>query len=681
MFFFRMVRNYKRVSKQHSWTEEAMKLAINEIRNGTCGYKTASEKYNVPIGTLHRRVRTRKTASDASKQSLGRYKTVFTVDQERELANYILLMESKLFGLTMRDFRALAYEYAEKNRIGNNFNAETRLAGYDWVYGFLNRNQNVSLRLPENTSAARASAFNKPNVATFFKLLGELMDKYKFTASRIFNCDETGISTVPNKPSKILSLKGKKQVGVLSSAERGVLVTAEICFNAAGFHLPPLMICPRVRRNPLFEVGLPPDAIVEYHPSGWMQSNIFAPIWFTHFLKHTKPSPDDPVLLILDGHATHTKNLTLIQMARENNVHILVLPPHTSHRLQPADVSFMFPLNCFYEQEAKNWLRNHPGQVITVHDVGSIFGAAFQRAATAQNAISGFKNTGIWPYNPEIFPEEMFRAAETTDQDPENNNLTIVQQEREQKTPPPGLQYNSGSVQNKEEKAIISKAQNINRNEPSSPQPGCSFAHTQSSIEDVYYSPSEIIPFPKAQPKQRKQFKRGKTTILTTTPNLEELKAASSTPKIATKNVKRKLQPILSCKQKKSKAHDIESTTSESSIEEICDDSLSSGDDEGVIISSIEQLSTEKVTLENLNKNDYLLVGLQNKKGDTKKFVAQVEAIEGDDILVSYMREYRHMCNIYVFPDTRDESFIYLREVIGRLQTYEMLRHGKIRFS
>ncbi|KAJ8915989.1 hypothetical protein NQ315_016666 [Exocentrus adspersus] len=148
-------------------------------------------------------------------------------------------------------------------------------------------------------------------------LYGELIDKYKFSPSRIYNCDETGISTVPNKPSKILSLKGKKQVGVLSSAERGSLVTAKICFNAIESYIPTTLT----------------NMSSEYHPPGWIQSSIFVPTWFNHFLKYAiKPSADDPVLLILHGHATHTKNLALVEIARENNVHILVLPPDMSHR-------------------------------------------------------------------------------------------------------------------------------------------------------------------------------------------------------------------------------------------------------------------------------------------------------------------------------------------------------------
>lgn len=61
------------------------------------------------------------------------------------------------------------------------------------------------------SSAAGAAAFNKPNVSHFFILLDKLMDKYKFTPSRVYNCDKTGISIVSSGPSKIFSLKGKNK--------------------------------------------------------------------------------------------------------------------------------------------------------------------------------------------------------------------------------------------------------------------------------------------------------------------------------------------------------------------------------------------------------------------------------------------------------------------------------------
>ena len=142
-------------------------------------------------------------------------------------------------------------------------------------------------------------------------------------------------------------------MGALSSAERGQLVTVEICMSASGYYIPPMFIYPRVRMKPELMDQAPPGAIVEAHKSGWMQSDIFVK-WFKHFCQCCNPTADKPVLLILDGHKTHTQNLEFINMARERSVVVLCLPPHCSHRLQPLDVAFMKPLMIYYAQEVQN---------------------------------------------------------------------------------------------------------------------------------------------------------------------------------------------------------------------------------------------------------------------------------------------------------------------------------------
>ena len=49
----------------------------------------------------------------------------------------------------------------------------------------------------------------------YFTLLDELIDKYELTAERIFNVDESGISTVQRRCQKVVGKKGKKQIGLL----------------------------------------------------------------------------------------------------------------------------------------------------------------------------------------------------------------------------------------------------------------------------------------------------------------------------------------------------------------------------------------------------------------------------------------------------------------------------------
>ncbi|GBM65706.1 hypothetical protein AVEN_151269-1 [Araneus ventricosus] len=87
----------------------------------------------------------------------------------------------------------------------------------------------------------------------------------------------------------------------------------------------------------------PPGSFAQYHPSGWMLTESFV-YWFQKFMQFFKPSTGKPVLLILDGHATHTKSLDLMNLDRGNN---FTVSPNCFHRMQPLNVTFMAPLSTF----------------------------------------------------------------------------------------------------------------------------------------------------------------------------------------------------------------------------------------------------------------------------------------------------------------------------------------------
>ena len=72
--------------------------------------------------------------------------------------------------------------------------------------------------------------------------------------------------------------------------------------------------------------------------TGWCNSEVFRKFLVEHFLKYVKPTPEEPVVLIYDGHKSHV-NIHISDWAIENNIHLFVLPAHTSHFLQPLDVS------------------------------------------------------------------------------------------------------------------------------------------------------------------------------------------------------------------------------------------------------------------------------------------------------------------------------------------------------
>nr|CAI5835300.1 unnamed protein product [Callosobruchus analis] len=201
-------------------------------------------------------------------------------------------METRFFGLTPKDLRRM-------------------LAGWKWPRGFLKRNPHISLRSPESTSLARAQAFNKPNIDAYFKALSNILDQYKFLPENIYNMDESGLTTVQKKCQKVYAAKGR----TLSSAERGQHVTVVCAMNAVGTYIPPVLIYPRQRMNEDLMTGAPSGSVAFAQEKGWMTSEISCK-WLEHFVRYTKVSKENRVLLLLHGHSSH-KGLMLYSLLKK----------------------------------------------------------------------------------------------------------------------------------------------------------------------------------------------------------------------------------------------------------------------------------------------------------------------------------------------------------------------------
>ncbi|CAB4060207.1 unnamed protein product [Lepeophtheirus salmonis] len=127
-------------------------------------------------------------------------------------------------------------------------------------------------------------------------------EQYKFSSQDLYNIDKTGFTTV-QVPSTVVSQVGKKQVGAVTSGERGQLVTVLWAINASGSDVPPFYVFPQVKVNLAFLIGALPGTETAATKSGWMKSEIFSDQYLPFFIRQTRCSKHRQVLLNMDNHS------------------------------------------------------------------------------------------------------------------------------------------------------------------------------------------------------------------------------------------------------------------------------------------------------------------------------------------------------------------------------------------
>jgi hypothetical protein len=210
-------------------------------------------------------------------------------------------------------------------------------------------------------------------------------------------------------------------------------------------------------------------------------------------------------------------------MAKENDIIMLTLPPHTSHKLQPLDRTCYGPLKTAYSTAMDNWMRANPNRTVTIHDIAEIVNEAQMSAFVPRNVISGFRVTGISPYNDEIFTDLDFAPAQVTDREYDDAQQDDNQGNMED------VNNNDASDHRKRDEAGSSSEPPADPYEPlpleTDPTPMTSTSnstpkHDANCLTRGYVSPSDITPLPKAPERKIKGGKRkkGSTRILTDTP-------------------------------------------------------------------------------------------------------------------------------------------------------------------
>ncbi|KAJ4429127.1 hypothetical protein ANN_26128 [Periplaneta americana] len=127
--------------------------------------------------------------------------------------------------------------------------------------------------------------------------------------------------------------------------------------------------------------------------------------WMKGFVDKVNPCEKSPVLLIVDWHASHKDLDVVVYAKKHHHVHMLSLPPHTTHKLQSLDRVVMKPFKNAYNEACFLLMRKYPNLKIGLEDIAGLVNSALTSVCRMELAQLAFACTGIYPFNRNVFSD------------------------------------------------------------------------------------------------------------------------------------------------------------------------------------------------------------------------------------------------------------------------------------
>ena len=316
--------------KKISYTEEDIKDCIHMIKSTNAKIKKAARIFKIPATTIRDRLFGKSDPSNKPGPS-----KLLTDNEETSLAYYVQYMSDIGLGLTGKMLCLFALSIIQERDPSKRLPPKK-----DWARKFLKRHK-LSFRKASHLSTQRVCSSCVQAVDDYFEKLEKVYDELKLhdRPEAIWNMDESYFGK--NQEGMNRRTIGKrggqcpKQQQVFSADH----TTIACCINAAGWYMSNLLIFTKCLPSERYKALSPNDWLMGWSETGYINTDMFEQ-WFEKvFVAQCGSSPDKPVLLLMDNCSTHY-SLKVLKMAKENNIHILCEPPHTSHLLQPLDKIF-----------------------------------------------------------------------------------------------------------------------------------------------------------------------------------------------------------------------------------------------------------------------------------------------------------------------------------------------------
>ena len=271
------------------------------------------------------------------------------------------------------------------------------MPGPDWVKRFRRRNKKTLTLRKEKLQYKRATTMTRENKALYFDMLEKVITDNNIQPCNIYNADEAGFQADSAEQTVWYARALRNSYGLISQGAKA-LFSVLFCCNALGRYLPTLTIFKAANLWYQWTTDGDDDAFYTTTRSGWMEERVFTNWFIKVFIPQTQPDdPTAPGLFIFDGHPSHI-SFEMARAAVDNNIHLLCLPPHTTHALQPLDVACFRSAKAVWCDVCRKWFDRNPNKVLGKEDFPACLKIVSDHLKDHPGfCVNGFRACGIVP--------------------------------------------------------------------------------------------------------------------------------------------------------------------------------------------------------------------------------------------------------------------------------------------
>jgi len=364
--------------------------AIVAYRNGVYSSKReCARAFSLSERTLRRYL-----DGGVSRSTSHEYQQHLSLPEEKTLIKWITRLDKLGHAVSPAFARKLAFEIRSSRPKLSSYPSTSSLPpplpGKRWIDKLRSRYPELKGAYTRQLESARIVGSSYTIIAAYFDALSTLFLENSYLPDDIHNFDESGFAIGTSISTRVLTnTKQKRPRKVVPGRQEWI--TAIECISATGKALPPLVIYKGGYNNTgWIPASTPLNWRFSTSINGWT-SDLHGYVWLTTiFNPETKPSTDRHRLLLTDGHSSHL-TAKFIAYCLKNTIDLVVLPPHSTHILQPLDVTIFSPLKTYLTQETDRLSRLDRGRISKVVSESSSNGKLFQdcRARNCQEA-AGF---------------------------------------------------------------------------------------------------------------------------------------------------------------------------------------------------------------------------------------------------------------------------------------------------